>query len=82
MVKKEAKKTTAKRTKPVPAAPLTVAPARAPRPQLTHEMIAKRAYEIWCGKGRPAGTEERNWFEAEQQLFEASDELGGPHSDA
>ena len=44
--------------------PLKAVPARAP----SHEQIARRAFEIWCGKGRPAGTEEQNWLEAERAL--------------
>ena len=41
--------------------------------KITHEMIAKRAFEIWCGKGRPSGTEAENWREAQEAL---SQELG------
>ena len=35
---------------------------------VTHEAIAKRAYELWCDKGYPHGTHEQNWLEAEAQL--------------
>jgi len=35
----------------------------------THGEIAKRAYEIWCGKGRPHGSDRENWLEAERQLL-------------
>jgi hypothetical protein len=41
--------------------------------EVTHEMIAKRAFEIWCDKGRPWGLESENWRQAEEQL---SAELG------
>ncbi len=44
-------------------------PATAPAPskgQITHEMIAQRAYEIWqSGKG---GSEYENWLRAEREL--------------
>lgn len=36
--------------------------------EITHEMVAKRAYEIWCGKGCPWGFEAENWREAEAEL--------------
>jgi hypothetical protein len=32
------------------------------------ERIAKRAYEKWCERGCPAGTEKRDWYEAEAEL--------------
>lgn len=35
---------------------------------LTHEMIAKRAYEIWERKGRPVGQDLENWQQAEREL--------------
>jgi hypothetical protein len=35
---------------------------------LTHERIAKRAWEIWMKRGCRPGEEERNWIEAETQL--------------
>lgn len=42
------------------------APAPAARP--THDQIAKRAYEIWVAKGRPAGRDLENWKQAEREL--------------
>lgn len=44
--------------------PLKAVPALVP----SHEEIAKRAFEIWCGKGRPQGTAEQDWVEAERSL--------------
>ncbi len=42
---------------------------RAPAPAaVSHEMVAKRAYEIWCERGRPFGQELTHWLEAESQL--------------
>ncbi|HEX7008661.1 MAG TPA: DUF2934 domain-containing protein [Phycisphaeraceae bacterium] len=35
---------------------------------LTHEEIARRAYEIWLAKGKPIGQDEQNWHEAEREL--------------
>ena len=33
-----------------------------------HDKIALRAYEKWCKRGRPQGTEKMDWLEAEQEL--------------
>jgi uncharacterized protein (TIGR02271 family) len=35
---------------------------------ITHEQIAKRAFEIWQQRGCPPGTEQENWLEAERQF--------------
>jgi Protein of unknown function (DUF2934) len=32
------------------------------------ERIAERAYQLWEAKGRPAGTDLADWFEAERLL--------------
>lgn len=34
----------------------------------TQAEIAARAHELWIEEGRPAGSAERNWMEAERQL--------------
>jgi len=34
----------------------------------THEQIAKRAYEKWCKRGRPQGTHQQDWLEAEMEI--------------
>jgi hypothetical protein len=34
------------------------------------EQIAVRAYEIWVARGKPAGTDREDWFEANRQLQE------------
>ncbi len=34
----------------------------------THDQIAARAKAIWQAKGCPAGKDEENWREAEEQL--------------
>jgi hypothetical protein len=33
-----------------------------------HEKIAMRAYEKWCKRGRPHGTDMQDWYEAEAEL--------------
>jgi len=35
---------------------------------LTHDMIAKRAYEIYASRGFTAGNQDDDWREAERQL--------------
>jgi hypothetical protein len=47
------------------AIPKVAKPVTSPR-QITHEMISKRAYEIWAsGQG---GSEHENWLRAESEL--------------
>ena len=43
-------------------------PTREPRQQIAHEEIAARAQKIWQERGRPSGTDEAIWLEAETQL--------------
>ena len=33
-----------------------------------HDRIAARAYRLWEANGRPAGTDQADWFEAERLL--------------
>ncbi len=51
--------------RPDPAA-TTVAEAIAA--EIPREKIAQRAYEIWVARGKPAGTSQQDWLEAEAQL--------------
>lgn len=44
-----------------------VAPA-APVLELSHDKIGQRAYEIWVRKGKPHGTSDQDWREAEAEL--------------
>lgn len=37
-------------------------------PDVTYDMIAKRAYEIYASRGYAAGNPEEDWHEAERQL--------------
>jgi hypothetical protein len=46
-----------------PASTPTNAPVKVP-----HEKIAMRAYEKWCQRGRPQGTDKQDWIEAEAEL--------------
>ena len=51
---------------PQAAATSSAAAARPAGKQVTHELIARRAYEIWAsGQG---GTEMENWIRAEREL--------------
>ncbi len=34
----------------------------------SHEAIAELAYRLWNARGRPHGSEEEDWLEAERQL--------------
>jgi hypothetical protein len=36
--------------------------------QIPHEKIAMRAYEKWCQRGRPHGSHQQDWLEAEREL--------------
>jgi hypothetical protein len=36
--------------------------------KIPHEKIAMRAYEKWCSRGRPCGTDRQDWLEAEAEL--------------
>ena len=37
--------------------------------RLTHEEIARRAYELWCAEGRPEGRQHDHWLAAERSLI-------------
>jgi hypothetical protein len=36
--------------------------------KVPHEKIAMRAYEKWCQRGKPQGTDKQDWMEAEAEL--------------
>jgi hypothetical protein len=36
--------------------------------KVPHDKIAMRAYEKWCSRGRPCGTDRQDWIEAETEL--------------
>ena len=45
----------------------TAQPA-APPVKVPHEKIAMRAYEKWCKRGMPHGSDQQDWLEAEAEL--------------
>jgi Protein of unknown function (DUF2934) len=49
---------------PVPATAQGAASVKIP-----HERIAMRAYEKWVQRGRPQGTDLKDWIEAEAELL-------------
>lgn len=62
------KKAVVASTTPVRSTPIPKVAAAAPvaRREVTHDMIARRAYEIWAsGQG---GSEFENWVRAEREL--------------
>jgi hypothetical protein len=52
------------------ATPHTTQPAtnQAPQMRVPQDKIAKRAYEKWCMRGQPQGTDMKDWLEAEAEL--------------
>lgn len=44
---------------------------------IPHEKIAMRAYEKWCKRGRPHGTDKQDWMDAERELREEYARTGG-----
>jgi hypothetical protein len=34
----------------------------------THDLVARRAYEIWLAQGRPHGLDKEHWLAAEKEL--------------
>ena len=51
----------------------TTTPAKVPQ-----EKIAMRAYEKWCKRGRPHGTDRQDWLEAEAELKAEMSRTGAP----
>ena len=37
------------------------------------EAIAARAYQLWLDRGCPDGTDQEDWYRAEQELRDAAD---------
>jgi hypothetical protein len=48
--------------------------------KVPHEKIAMRAYEKWCQRGRPQGSEKQDWIEAEAELRAEITRAGSPSS--
>jgi hypothetical protein len=47
---------------------------------IPHEKIAMRAFEKWCKRGRPHGTDKQDWIDAEKELREEYTRAGGSPS--
>jgi hypothetical protein len=52
------------------ATPHTTQPMtnQTPQSKVPPEKIAKRAYEKWCMRGQPHGTDMKDWLDAEAEL--------------
>jgi hypothetical protein len=48
--------------------------------KVPHEKIAMRAYEKWVKRGRPQGTAEQDWMEAENELKAEYARTSGSHT--
>jgi hypothetical protein len=44
---------------------------------IPHDKIAMRAYDKWCKRGRPHGSDKLDWIEAEKELREEFRRGGG-----
>ena len=53
-----------------PAAAVTTA-------KIPHDRIAMRAYDKWVKRGRPQGTDMKDWMEAEAELLKEVVQNGG-----
>jgi hypothetical protein len=47
-----------------------------PSVKVPHEKIAMRAYEKWCKRGRPSGSQQQDWLEAEAELRAEMSRMG------
>ena len=55
-----------------PPTPTTTTPSV----KVPHEKIAMRAYEKWCKRGRPNGSHQLDWLEAEAELRAEMSSMG------
>jgi hypothetical protein len=56
-------------TTPVKGKTAATPPAKqVPAAPMPHEQIAMRAYEKWCQRGCPHGSDQLDWYEAEREL--------------
>jgi hypothetical protein len=39
----------------------------------THDLVARRAYEIWQAQGRPHGQDKEHWLAAEKEVVTIAD---------
>jgi hypothetical protein len=69
MARNTANKQTPHTSASTPARPQnTLAVAPTPRSSPTHEQVARRAYEIFLGRGGTPGNPEQDWLQAEREL--------------
>jgi hypothetical protein len=47
---------------------------------IPREKIAMRAYERWCKRGKPHGSDKQDWVEAEKELMVEMSRAGGMHT--
>lgn len=50
------------------------APARKGAKEVTRDMVAARAYELWQERGCVEGSEQDDWYQAERELASPHDE--------
>jgi hypothetical protein len=62
-----ARRSSAERTAAATDAPASLSRAGEGR-DIPAEEIAVRAYDIWCRRGRPDGSAQEDWFQAEREL--------------
>lgn len=48
--------------------------------KVSQEKIAMRAYEKWCQRGKPQGTQMQDWLEAERELQSEGSRTSSPSS--
>ncbi len=46
----------------------------------THESISKLAYALWEQRGRPTGSSEQDWIEAQQEILKPLQRAAGAGS--
>lgn len=63
-----------------PEMTLKVVSDDSPKPQITHEMIAQRAWSIWMSRGCKPGQDEMNWHQAELELKSARNKKGNVYA--
>jgi hypothetical protein len=49
---------------------------RVDNPEPSHEAIARRAHALWEERGRPEGSQEEDWFRAQDELRNQSGDAG------
>ena len=48
-----------------------------PPTMVPHEKVAMRAYDKWCQRGCPPGTDQQDWYDAEAELRSEMAKAGG-----